>query len=257
MVFSDAAGGAGIVEDIDFLLNTTVANYPLAQKTRNINRRYDETVALILQSDSRWEWDDSNQTDLPIATSNLVDSQQDYQIAGGTFLKILRVEVKDSAGNFFLLYPISEHDVQSQALSEFQKTPGRPIYYDKQGDSIFLYPKPSSNLTTLTGGLKIYYQRGPSYFAVSDTTKAPGFSPLFHRILSLGAALDYCLANTILLKSEFLTPLLQKMQADLMTFYSQRSRDESVRARLRQENYGSEDGYSPGMPRVSDRVAYY
>lgn len=237
------------------MLNTDSTSYPLTQKARNVNRWLEIVVSLIMQADSRWEWDDSNQTDLPIATTTLVDSQQDYNIAGATFLKLMRVEVKDINGNYYLLDPISEKDVQNQALTEFQKTAGRPLYYDKLGDSIFLYPKPASTHVTLSAGLKAYFQRLPSYFTSTDTTKVPGFAPLYHRILSLGAALDYAIQNELIGKVNLINPMIEKMKGELVKFYGSRIRDEAVSMRLRQEDYGY--GVGDLNYRNSDRVAYY
>lgn len=252
MVFSDSAGKAGIVQDIDFWVNTDDNSYPIAQKTRNINRWLDDVVSIILACDGRWEWDDSNNTDLPIGTAALVNNQQDYSISGATFLDVTRVEVKDINGNYYLLNPISQHDVTTQALSEFQKTAGRPIYYDKVGDSIFLYPKPSSSAVTLSAGLKVYFQRVGSYFTVNDTTKSPGFAPLFHRILSVGPALDYAMANDMSKKITTLNNVLEGSDEKpgllkrLVTHYSSRSKDEQVRMRTRKEAYGAEDMDSMG-----------
>lgn len=123
MQFSSNSDAAGIVEDIDFLINTDANSYPLIQKTRNVNRWMDYAVSVILQSDNRWQWDDINQTDLPIATTNLVDQQQDYEIAGGTFLRVLRVEVADNVGQYQVLQPIDMRDVEGQSMTEFLKTP--------------------------------------------------------------------------------------------------------------------------------------
>src|SRR3990167_10209293 len=174
MKFSDATTYDGIVQDIDYLLfgsSTATSPYPIADKTRNINRHFDDVVSLILQSDGTWKWDDDNQTDHPIGTITLVNNQQDYELAGGTYLKVQRVEVKDINGKYNLLQPIDEKDVQNQALTEFQGTAGRPIYYDKLGEYLFLYPKPSTASVTASAGLKVYYQRLPSYFLTTDTTK--------------------------------------------------------------------------------------
>jgi len=252
MVFSDSAGGAGIVEDIDFLLGTNSTSYPIADKTRNINRRFDEAVSLIMQADERWQWDDINQSDSPILTQALVNNQQNYTVSGFTYLKIIRVEVLDINGKYYLLEPIDVHEVQNQSMTEFQGTAGRPLYYDKMGDELWLYPKPSSAHVITTDGLKVYYQRGPSYFTTADTTKQPGFAPLFHRILSLGAALDYAMAKGMNSKISTLMPQLTKLQADLVTFYAGRVRDQKVRMSIQKENYGQDMGY-----RGSDRVAFY
>ena len=255
MIFSDTALYQGILQDIDFLLfgeSTGSSAYATADKTRNVNRHLDDVVALILQSDGRWQWDDTNNTNLPIGTTTLVDSQQDYSITGATFLDVLRVEVLDSSGNYNLLTPIDQSEVTDQALSEFQKTAGMPRYYDKVGDSIFLYPKPSTSLVTASAGLKVYFQRGASYFAATDTTKVPGFAAPFHRILSVGAALDYAYANDMANKIRVLEPQLLKLQTALATFYSQRSRDENVRMKLHRTSYGDED--DGGF--VRDKVAF-
>ncbi len=257
MIFSDSTGKTGIVEDCDFLVNTDSTSYPIEQKTRNANRKMDEVVSIILQSDGRWEWDDTNNTDLPIGTTSLVDQQQDYNIAGGTFLRIDRVEVKDINGNYYLLYPISEKNITDQALTEFEKTPGRPLYYDKLGDSIFLYPKPSSANVTTASGLKVYFQRLPSYFAATDTTKSPGFNPLFHRLISMGMALDYAIQNEMNGKINILTPLIAKMETNLVEFYTTRSRDEHISMTVRSENYGQEDQYGGSGRTPSDKVAFY
>ena len=90
MVFSDSTNKLGIVEDIDFLVNTNSTSYPTAQKTRNINEWYNRVIGWILEAQDDWQWDDTNQTDLPIGTISLVASQQDYPEP--TSLTITRVE---------------------------------------------------------------------------------------------------------------------------------------------------------------------
>lgn len=257
MQFSSVADSGGIVEDVDYILSTNSTSYPLADKTRSINRHMEDCVSLIISADGRWEWDDSNQTDLPIGTTTLVNNQQDYNIAGATFLKITRVEVKDINGDYYRLDPISEKDVTTQAMTEFQKTAGRPLYYDKLGDSVFLYPKPSTSQVTASAGLKVYYQRLPSYFLSSDTTKTPGFAPLYHRILSLGAAIDYCLKHGLNSKMSVLLPMMEKMKQGLVEFYSSRSRDESVRMRTHKTDYGQMSDHSEYGYRGSDKTAFY
>lgn len=242
-MFSDASGGTGIVQDLDSWLNTDDTSYPIASKTRDINSWLDRVVALILSADGRWQFDDSNYTDFPCSTTTLVDSQQNYTLSGATFLDVTRLEVMDQNGNYNLLEPIDEHDVNNQALSEFYKTPGRPLKYDKRGDSIFLYPKPGAGFVTMANGLKVLFQRGPSHFVVGDTTKVPGFNPLFHRILSLGPALDYASKNELTTKIKIIQPRLDKLEAGLLEAYAVRSKDEKVRMTVGRENYGADLGY--------------
>jgi len=240
MIFSDTTDKQGIIQEIDFWITgrgDVASDCPIEDKTRNANRWYDRAVSLILQADNRWEWDDTNKTDLPIATTDLVDGQQDYGISGATFLKIFRVEVMNSSGDYRQLTPISQQDKKGIALSEYQKTAGMPKEYDKFANSIFLYPKPSSSEVTLSSGLKVYFQRNVTYFATTDTTEKPGFAEPFHRLLSLGGAFDYCIANGLNTRLSILRDEITKTEAGIVEFYTQRNIDEKVKMKLRTENF--------------------
>ena len=238
MKFSSSADKLGIVEEIDFLLNLDVATtYPVKQKTRSINRYYDRVVSLILQADGRFEYDDNNQTDLPIGTTALVANQQDYSISGAIFLKILRVEVKDSNGNWTQLRQMSMQDKKGTAMTEYRSTAGVPQEYDVLAQSVFLYPKPSY---AASAALKIYYQRDVSHFVSTDTTKVPGFAAPFHSILSFGAALDYAIANNLTSRIPLFREEIAKMEMALIDFYGNRDKDEKLRMTIRSDDYGQE-----------------
>lgn len=225
---------AGIVDDIDFICDTDVNVYPLVQKTRNVNRWFDRLVSLILEADGRWQWDDTNWTDSPVATATLVNNQQDYSVfaaspsSGQDYLSITRVEVLDSAGNYNELTPIDWNDIKGQATTEFMETAGMPQYYDKVGASLFLYPKPSTSYVTATAGLKVYFQRNGSYFESTDTTKSPGVPSIFHRYLSLGGALDYCIKKQLPQRDEVRFQIAQ-MEQDILSFFQKRSKDEVLK----------------------------
>ena len=243
MQFSDTSNFLGILQNIDFWIlgssATASTDYAAADKTRQVNNWYNRVVSLILQADGRWEWDDTNHTDLPIATTALVADQQDYEITGATFLKITRVEVKNNAGDYQRISPISQQDKKHIALSEYKETAGMPQEYDKLGNSIFLYPKIASAQVTLAAGLKVYFQRNVSLFAATDTTKVPGFAEPFHEILAMGAARDYCIANDMQSRVAILDKEITKIEAEIIKFYAQRDRDEKTRMTLARENYGS------------------
>lgn len=227
MVFSSSSDGAGLVEDVDFLVQSDVSSYPLNDKTRNINRGYDEAVSIILKSDGRWEFDDQNSTDLPIATTNLVANQQDYSY-DSSFLVIERVEVQDQNGNWRALLPFSQSDVvkDGSSLTQFMNTAGTPLYYDKSANSMFLYPVSSYNATN---GLKVYFKRNISYFVPTDTTKTPGFASPFHRYLSLSAALDYAMAKGLdVNKVQMLSQEKEAVADKMADFYTRRSADENL-----------------------------
>ena len=189
MVYSNSSTKQGIMEEIDFLCGTTNSSYALADKTRNVNRAYEDVIRLIWECVDNWEYDDSNKTDLPIATTTLVHGQQNYAVPS-TAQKIYGVDVKDSAGNYQKLNPIKPYDM-GMARTEYAETNGLPTHYDLMGNSVFLYPPPSSADVTLAAGLKVYFDRTPTLFTTASTTASPGFADPFHRILSYSATIDY------------------------------------------------------------------
>jgi len=135
------------------------------------------------------------EANLPIATTDLVASQNDYEMPSSA-RKIDRIEVLDSEGNYQKLTPFDKSQI-GVAISEFEKTDGLPRYYDLLGRSIYLKPAPASANVTTSSGLKVYYVRDIDEFGISDTSTEPGFDNHFHRIISLGAAYVYCLSNDI------------------------------------------------------------
>ncbi len=211
----------------------------LATFTRYMNEALNRIVSLILTSDSRWQWDDTNNTDFPIGITDLGTTlgseQQDYAF-GITFLKITRVEVKDAAGNWNLLKPIDQVDLYDQSLTDFLKTPGLPLYYDKIATSIFLYPKPLATSVTSSGGLKVWFQRPPSYFLTSDTTKVPGFNSMYHRLVALIASRDYAMAKQLPLSKD-LNLLVQQQEDSLGESYALRNKDERVGLSAKRYNF--------------------
>lgn len=232
MVFKDSTNNAGLCDDIDFLVNSDDNSYPLADKCRNINRAYDEAVAAILESDGRWQFDDLNATDLPIGTTPLVANQQDYSFSS-EFLTISRIEIQDQFGNWKALKPIDEQDVirDGSSLTDFQKQPGQPEFYDKRGNSLFLYPAPSYSQDA---SLKAYFQRNISYFVPTDTDKTPGFNQQFHRILSVRAALDYAISKDLSVnKIKMLTSMSATLLEGLKAAYARKSKDENIGLKAR------------------------
>lgn len=210
------------------LCDADSTSYPDAVLLRRVNQAYEEIVGKLLQVDGRWQFDDSNYTDLPIGTTDMVASQQDYAF-DVRFLAVERVECKDSAGIWHELEPIDKEDIDV-AMSEYLKTPGMPIQYDKQGESIILYPAPSATETTLTAGLKVHYKRTASIFTsaeVTTGTKTPGFPSPWHMILAYKAAIPFCMSY----KKDRVALYEQKaadMEKALLKHESKRSRDEQA-----------------------------
>lgn len=220
-----------IVNLVYFLTNTDANSFTAANMLLAINNAYERVATLILQSDGRWEWDDlNNTTDLPIGTTTLTASQQDYSIAT-THLSINRIEVKDTSGNWRQLTPLNQSDLKGTSVTEFMETAGQPTYYDVIGSSIFLYPAPNY---TQSASLKVYFQRGPALYTsaeVTTGTKEPGFNSLFHRLIPLWVAYDYAIA-----RSKGNAPQLRQeiavLEQDVASMYQLRLKDEPLRMRM-------------------------
>ena len=232
MTFNDTTNKNGMIQSCETWLfgndygaitgNTNL----LATFTRLINNGLDEVISKILSCDNKWQFDDSNYTDYPIGVTNLVNLQQDYPMSVSQ-IKIIAVEVKDNEGNWRQVQQLDIKDIQAYntTITDFMETAGFPLYYDVKADSLFLYPKPATANVTLTNGLKVYYQREPSYFVSTDTTKKPGFASVFHDIPVLYACTQYAKANSMTSKARELDAEIQKRVKDMVDFFSQRDAD--------------------------------
>jgi hypothetical protein len=208
------------------LCSATSVDFSDANLLLEINEAYENVISKILGYDGFWQFDDSNYTDLPIGIGSLVASQRDYSF-DSSLLKILGVSVLDVNGLWQELKPIDQSEMGVDT-EEFMKVDGMPQYYDKSGNSLFLYPSPASANVTLTSGLKIYFQRTASIFTsaeVTTGTKVPGFVSLFHYLLSYKASISYCMAY----KPErvvMYTNKIVEMEKEMEKFYTKRAKDE-------------------------------
>ncbi len=233
MVYNDTSTKQGILQEIESLVfssdygKITSDTTRLQTFTRYCNQALDKVTTKVLQSDNTWEFDDSSATDLPIGVTDLLPNQQDYSLAV-THLKILGVSIKDQSGLWIKLEQISPDDMGNQDRSEFMKIAGSPIFYDVIGNSVFLYPKPASANVTLSGGLKVYFQRQLAYFTTSDTTKIAGFPAIFHRLIVLWASYFYCQAGSISKISQ-IAQEIQVLEREMEQYYSKRNKERKPR----------------------------
>jgi hypothetical protein len=187
--FSDTTNKSGIIQLVE--LNCGLADGGISgdstllkQTTALANMASSEVWHLIFKNNTGWIYDDSNNSDLPQATQNLVAGTSKYAIPSSA-LSAIRWEVMDSAGNFRQIYPITLAEMKGMAVDEFLDTDGMPLYYRMLGTTIELFPAPAASQVTTTGGLKAYFDRGVSTFASTDTTKTPGFASEYHDLISL------------------------------------------------------------------------
>lgn len=233
MVFSDTTDKQGLWQDAQFLAGVDSNAFPVVDFTRMANRWLHRAATEIWKYSDDWEYDDANNTGFPIATTAMVNSQPDYSLPAGAFA-ISRVEVMDSAGNWKRVEPVDDKQVNI-ALDEFMETDGLPRFYRMVRNSVVLYPAPATASVTLTAGLKIYFAREASEFAKTDTTKEPGFAEQFHRICSIGPAMDFCIAKSKG-NPQGLKVMLDELFMQMRDFYSMRHQEPRPAIRVKREN---------------------
>lgn len=240
LVFSDTSSKQGLIQRCEFYTGLNDAgisgNTLLLQQFTGLINSWDGRIQTdILLSDGRWEYDDFNIGDMPIATTNLVSGQQDYSVKTDDntrqIWKVSRVDIKDSSGNWTQLTQIDQQDI-SGGFSAYESTNGTPKQFDWNGVSLLLFPAPSYNSS---GGLKIIFQRESDPFSVTgDDSKTPGFASAFHYLLALGASYDFAVANGKA-NVNHLRAELERGRDELKNFYASRN-NQKTGLRVKQEN---------------------
>lgn len=226
------------------LCDADTTSYPAATLLRRTNSNYERVVGIAISSNGQWEFDDTNFTDLPIGSASLVEGQKDYSF-DTTFLDILGVSIMDVSGLWHVLKPLDRSQFP-QDPAEFFKTSGMPLFYDKVGTSMMLYPTPTSTHVTLSSGLKAYFQRTANIFTsgeVTTGTKVFGFASPFHEVIPYMNAIPYCMAYKPD-RVAFYQSVVDKILGDerlgitgtLPEFYAKRAKDEPTRITIRERS---------------------
>lgn len=244
--FSNTTSKNGIIQRLERVLgfqdgDISGNSLRLAYFTGDVNVALDEVFAMIFEAGGTWQFDDSNHTDLPFITTDIVSGQRDYSFltdgSGNLILDIHRVMVADSTGVFREIEPIdiqtpNNTNVNTDTLIDGQNRSGVPTRYDKTGNSILLDLVPNYNYDN---GLKVFTNREGSYFATTDTTKKAGFAGTLHEYLVLQPAYKYArdkqLDNLVRLEKDVL-----EMREAIKKHYGKRERDISRRLQARVEN---------------------
>lgn len=204
MPFSDTTNKNGIIQTIEFwtgLGDTGISSNSTLLKviTARVNQGFDRLMPLLLSYCDHLRWEDTNHTDKPIATFNLVSGQPDYKFTTDdntlNVLNITDVRIYQSvtATDYVTLGRMTMDDERAvTAMSPNTNDTGTPTHFLEHGNVLYLYPKPNY---AATNGIKVFFERDPSYFASSDTTKSPGIPRPFHYLLALYAAHDWLVVN--------------------------------------------------------------
>ncbi len=236
LVFNDTTTYKGLVQEYEKECGLETGR--ISGSTKNLkdfavaaNLAFDRFWSIAIPASGTWQLDDSNHTDYPIITTNIVSGQRDYSFtvdgSNNLILEIYKVLVADSNGVFSEIDPVdvqSTHD-ETASFTDGQNGTGVPYRYDKTANAIFLDPIPNYNYAN---GLKVYINREPSYFTYTDTTKKPGVPGIFQRYFSIRPAMDYARRNDSV-KYKTLQLEVAQMEEAIKQHYSKRSRDEKSR----------------------------
>lgn len=192
LVFSSTGDSQGIVEQARSFMRVDANQWPVAKIVASGNNYLDLVTGYAIGADRRFQWDNTNQTKLPVGTTNLVANQANYSFLtdeqGNQIVTLTRVDIQDPNGVWRQLQLIDQVDITGFGLDSTLATPTLPMYYDKTADNIVrLYPAPA---ISVTAGLKFYFQRTSPYFTAASTSTTTGFSALLDRGFVIAAALD-------------------------------------------------------------------
>lgn len=202
----------------------------LKEFTADVNLALDDFTETAIRTSGTWQFDDSNQTDYPIITTDLVSGQRDYSFtvdgSGNLILDIYKVLVADSSGTFREVEAVdAQSEDDTSGFWDGADVGGTPLRYDKTANGIFLDPIPNFNYTD---GLKVYINREASYFTDTDTTKKPGVPGLFHKYFVLRPAQDYARRNNLANQDKIQEQVL-RMEEWIGDYFARRPRDERRR----------------------------
>lgn len=191
--YNSQSDGQDICTHSDNLVKTDSTSFPLTVKTQYANEALRIIWQDIFYSYGGWIYDDTNLTDLPEATTNLVSGQQFYSLPLDSD-SLMGVEFQNVGGTWITLVPVTLEKIKQEgyAESEFYKTSSTPMFYRPVANGFKLYP-PSS--VSQSASLRIHINRDVSSFVSTDTTKVPGFDAPFHYGVPIYIGLKFAQVN--------------------------------------------------------------
>jgi hypothetical protein len=236
MKFNSATDGDGLIqlcEDLTMLGRGGISNNATLLKTFTgyLNLGLGKVWTAILKVDKNAKQDDLNYTDIPNAPITLVQSQSDYTLPvassgadASTFQRLNGIYYV-VANQRVYLEPMDDDD-------EFTTLDGFPAKYQIEGKSIFLNIPPSDTFIGLYPTLHVEFQRIPSFFVSSDTTKQAGFLAVHHPLLAFYASAMYLKPTNLALSRQYSSGRedipadfesgIKELQRDILRFDSSR-----------------------------------
>ena len=173
MQYSEQIYEGGISEEINRICGVTNAVYSNKAKIARLNNALDRYWFLVSESGPKGTLDDTNLSNAPIETQNLVAGTNAYKISSFTskVLQILRIAILDDDAEEADLVreAFDEIDEFNETYSTAAADRGTPTHWTKIGDYIYIRPCPNYNETS---GLRAYINRELSKFVFVSFTVA-------------------------------------------------------------------------------------
>lgn len=224
IAFSNTGSNNGIVQQARDLARVDSTQWATQKIVNSCNNWLDRIFTYGKHKDRNFQLDDSNHTALPEGTMQLTINVSDYSFLtdeqGNRITNITGVSLLTN-GKYVPLKLVDRNDPNIDP-SEFGAVSGVPTMYDKIADNVFRLDK--LPIATVSAGLKIFFQRSPSYFTASDTTKEPGVAPDLHRGFVVASAYD-CALTLGLPTLQGLSVEMQKEEQKIVDYFSSRNTD--------------------------------
>lgn len=229
LIYNDTANLQGIIQAEESYCQLGVAGISgntnlLKEFCRNNNVSLSKIWTWIFFAYGGWQYDDSNQTNLPQAAQDLVSGTFKYALPTEA-LTIRGIEILDTGGIWNKLTPLTEEEIRDRKVSfgEFGKNSGFPRYYTVKGGTVILDAIPNFNSTK---GFKVFFDRASVGFSYDATSVAPGFASEFHNAVAVGGSIEWLKVHKP--DSTVLTMLVadwKQYEQDIKKFYVRRWKD--------------------------------
>lgn len=214
-----------IFNKIRRLTNTNSTDYTTAQIVEDFNQEASQIHIGILRDRGTLEFDDSNYSDLPVATFSITAGTREYKItvdenSNAIYSKHKVAVLKDGVYKDVPRLQIGEGN-QDDMLNKDSDSAEVPTGYYEIGSTIVFTDMPS---TSTTG--KVWFDRALDFLTSSDTTKVPGFPQTYHNLACLRTALKYEHLNDSMFNK--ISRLIQREEENLQQFEENRRGDEAT-----------------------------
>lgn len=206
----------------------------LAQWTVRNNQALSRAMALMLRYQDYWQADDWNHGTINTATEDIVSGTREVPLTNPEdvlFIFAVAIYQDATTTDWTQIKPLDIRQQTARPYIEDQPSrTGVPFQYDKVGGYIVLDPTPDYSRTD---GLKYYYQRTPHQFLTSDTTATAGIPAIFDQLIPLYAVDAYATENTNTNLKQLVANDIFRMENDIKSFFSQRSKDQEPQLRAK------------------------